>query len=202
MAVDDLGSKGQPIKPPEVISRFRNTCGAIVRDNLHGFITTNNWKKVSDTKKDVLWAKLKESFKFPEGREKFLWKDATKDFERIPSYVWANFVEQKNIDEAKALSDQNSRKAKKNAKNPHHLGVGGYAGKVPKWRKEEEERRLAGLPDVLARLDDRSRNWVLARQPKLTPQGEVRFEKPTMELIFQRLQQISQKRSQGQFKPN
>uniref|UniRef100_K3YDU7 Ubiquitin-like protease family profile domain-containing protein n=1 Tax=Setaria italica TaxID=4555 RepID=K3YDU7_SETIT len=53
----------------------------------------------------------------------------------------------------------------KAAKNPHHLGAGGYTAKMDKWRREEEERRLAGLPDLLEGLDERSRNWMLSRVP-------------------------------------
>ncbi|OEL20173.1 hypothetical protein BAE44_0018808 [Dichanthelium oligosanthes] len=71
MVVDELGSKGEPIKLLGVSARFGITCGAIVKDKLHDKITMTNWKKVPDTKKDVLFAKLKERFQFPEGQEKF-----------------------------------------------------------------------------------------------------------------------------------
>jgi hypothetical protein len=67
-------------------------------------------------------------------------------------------VEWKNSAEAKALSAQMVEKALENAKNPHHLRSGGYAPKIPKWRKEEEERKIAGLPDALEGLDKHSRN--------------------------------------------
>uniref|UniRef100_K3ZD19 DUF8039 domain-containing protein n=1 Tax=Setaria italica TaxID=4555 RepID=K3ZD19_SETIT len=75
--------------------------------------------------------------------------------------------------EAKALSEENTKKARKAAENPHHLGAGGYAAKIAKWRREEEERRIADLPDLFEGLDERSRNWVLARIPTITPDGKL-----------------------------
>uniref|UniRef100_K3YLQ7 Uncharacterized protein n=1 Tax=Setaria italica TaxID=4555 RepID=K3YLQ7_SETIT len=77
-------------------------------------------------------------------------KNARDDFE---------FKQQKNTPEAKALSEENTVKATKAAKNPHHLGVGGYAAKITKWRRDEEERKRASLPDMFAGLDERRRNW-------------------------------------------
>ena len=40
---------------------------------------------------------------------------------------------------AKALSEKMTKKAQKAAEIPHHLGAGGYDGKIPHWRREEEE---------------------------------------------------------------
>ncbi|RLM55836.1 hypothetical protein C2845_PM10G09810 [Panicum miliaceum] len=132
---DDVGHR--------VAMKSKNTLGAIVRDTLHDIITTDNWKLVPQSRKEVLWAKNG--------------KDVRVDYGRIPNDVWNEFVEQKNITEAKALSVQMVEKALENAENPHHLGSGGYAPKIPKWRKEEEHK-LAGLPDTLEGLDERSRN--------------------------------------------
>jgi hypothetical protein len=46
----------------------------------------------------------------------------------------------------------------KAAENPHRLCSGGYAAKMAKWRKEEEERRVAGLPTIFEGMDESSRN--------------------------------------------
>jgi hypothetical protein len=46
----------------------------------------------------------------------------------------------------------------KAAENPHRFGSEGYAAKMAKWRKEEEERRVAGLPTIFESMDERSRN--------------------------------------------
>uniref|UniRef100_K3ZNQ1 Uncharacterized protein n=1 Tax=Setaria italica TaxID=4555 RepID=K3ZNQ1_SETIT len=49
----------------------------------------------------------------------------------------------------------------KATQNPHDLGAGGYAAKIAKWRRKEEEQRRAGLPDMLEGLDKCSRNWIV-----------------------------------------
>jgi hypothetical protein len=120
---------------------------------------------------------------------------------RIPNDVWNEFVEQKNSAEAKALSAQMVEKALENGKNTYHLGSGGYAPKILKWRKEEEERKLASLPDALEGLDDRSRNWALARQLVVTPKG-VTFRNPTTTETYNMLQQIVELQKLGLFKPD
>nr|TKV96130.1 LOW QUALITY PROTEIN: hypothetical protein SEVIR_9G409300v2 [Setaria viridis] len=214
-----LGSKGEPILPEGIAARFRNICGAIVKDKLQTWITTSNWKNVPTTTKDVLWATLKEKFTFPEGQEdsarKFAkgllgrcfrnWrfilntdyvkkgKNVRDDFSRIPSEMWEEF---KNTPEEKALS----RNAMKATKNPYHLGAGGYATKIAKWRREEEEQRIAGLPDLFEGLDERSRHWVLARVRVCTPEGKVTFKHPTTKKIYKRLEQLTELQNKGIFK--
>jgi hypothetical protein len=79
----------------------------------------------------------------------------------IPPADWEEFVDQKKTAEAFALSVQQKEKAMKAAENPYLLGSGGYAAKMAKWRKEEEERRVASLPTIFESMDERSRNWIL-----------------------------------------
>uniref|UniRef100_K4AIJ4 Transposase Tnp1/En/Spm-like domain-containing protein n=1 Tax=Setaria italica TaxID=4555 RepID=K4AIJ4_SETIT len=183
---------------------------------------TSNWKDVPTTTKDVLWATLKEKFTFHEGQEesarKFVeghlercfrnWrstlnkehvqkgKNAREDFGRIPQEMWEEFIQQKNTPEAKAQSEQNTKKAMKAAENSHHLGAGGYAAKIAKWRREEKEWRIAGLPDLFEGLDERSRNWVLACDSK------VKFKHPTTDEIYARLEQLTERQKKGLFKPD
>uniref|UniRef100_K3ZNE8 Uncharacterized protein n=1 Tax=Setaria italica TaxID=4555 RepID=K3ZNE8_SETIT len=228
LVIEMLGSNGEPILLEGMAARFRNICGAIVRDKLQTWIMTSNWKNVSTTTKDVLWATLKEKFTFPEGQEdssrKFAegllgrcfrnWrsilnteyvkkgKNAKDDFGRIPPNMWEEFVQQKNTSEAKALSEENTRKAMKAAENPHHLGVGGYVARIIKWRREEEEWRIAGLPDLYEGLDERSRNWVLAQIPVFTPEGKVTFKHQTTMEIYERLEQLVELQKKGLFKPD
>jgi hypothetical protein len=76
--------------------------------------------------------------------------------------VWEEFKEHKNTPEAMALSEQNTEKAKKAYENSPSLGLGGYAAKLAKWRREEEERRVTGLLNLFEGLDEWSRNWCLA----------------------------------------
>jgi hypothetical protein len=66
-------------------------------------------------------------------------KDARDVYGNIPLVVWEEFVDQKKTTEAVALSVQQKENAMKAAKNPHHLGSGGYAAKMAKWRKEKKK---------------------------------------------------------------
>ena len=45
------------------------------------------------------------------------------------------FVKKKSTDEARLLSKQISKLAKKNV-HPHTMGSSGYAASIPKWEKE------------------------------------------------------------------
>jgi hypothetical protein len=120
----------------------------------------------------------------------------------IPLEVWEEFVEQKKMAKAVALSVQQKEKAMKAAENPHHLGSGGYAAKMAKWRKEEEERRVAGLPALFEGMDEHSRNWILARVPAIAPDGNVSFHKPTTEQIYQKLEGLAEMQKDGLFMPD
>jgi hypothetical protein len=64
-----LGDKGEPVEPKGIAARFRNIVDVIVRDQLASWITTTKWKTVPKAMKDVLWAKVKEKFVYPEGTE-------------------------------------------------------------------------------------------------------------------------------------
>jgi hypothetical protein len=80
----------------------------------------------------------------------------------------------------------------KAAENPHRLGSGGYGAKMAKWRKEEEESTVAGLPTIFEGMDERSRNWILARVPAIAPDGNVLFQKPSTEQIYQKLEELAE----------
>jgi hypothetical protein len=67
--IELLGDKGKPVERKGITARFRNLVGAIVRNHLAFWITTTNWKTVPKSTKDVLWAKAKEKFVYPEGTE-------------------------------------------------------------------------------------------------------------------------------------
>jgi hypothetical protein len=67
--IERLGDKGEAVEPKGIAARFRNIVGAIVKDQLGSWITTSNWKTVPKATKDVLWAKVKEKFVYPEGKK-------------------------------------------------------------------------------------------------------------------------------------
>jgi hypothetical protein len=120
---------------------------------LGSWITTSNWKTFPKATKDVLWAKVKEKFVYPEGTENASrtfaeglcgralrnWrstlntefvqkgKDVMDVYGNIPLTVWGEFVDQKKTAEAVVLSVQQKEKTRKAA---------------PKW--QNGERRVAG----------------------------------------------------------
>uniref|UniRef100_K4AKC4 DUF8039 domain-containing protein n=1 Tax=Setaria italica TaxID=4555 RepID=K4AKC4_SETIT len=180
LVIEKIGTKGEPILPKGISARFQNKCGAIVRDKLQIWIMTSNWKKVPTTTKDVLWGTLKERFTFLEGQEKF-----TKNFaEGLLGRCfrnWRSTLNKEYVQKGKNASDDFA------TENPHHLGVGGYAAKIAKWRREEQERMRAGLPDMFEGLDKRTRNWVLARISNVTPNDK----------IYKRLEQLPEVQKKG-----
>ena len=70
LVVEEVSPRGKPILPEGVWARFQNVCGAIARDQLQTWITTNDWKKVTDSIKESMWAALQACFRFPEGKPK------------------------------------------------------------------------------------------------------------------------------------
>ncbi|RCV41850.1 hypothetical protein SETIT_9G167700v2 [Setaria italica] len=190
LVIEKIGTKGEPILPKGISARFQNKCGAIVRDKLQIWIMTSNWKKVPTTTKDVLWGTLKERFTFLEGQEKF-----TKNFaEGLLGRCfrnWRSTLNKEYVQKGKNASDDFA------TENPHHLGVGGYAAKIAKWRREEQERMRAGLPDMFEGLDKRTRNWVLARISNVTPNGKVKFKHLSTDKIYKRLEQLPEVQKKG-----
>ncbi|RLM93752.1 hypothetical protein C2845_PM08G20190 [Panicum miliaceum] len=228
LVVEEVSPRGKPILPLGISARFRNVCGAVARDQLQTWITTNDWKKVPDSTKESMWAALQACFRFPEGKSKedakkfamitlgtafknfrhTLHKDYVKKglspkskFGKIPDAMWEEFKKMKNTAEAKALSQQMTEKAQKAAENPHHLGAGGYDGMIPHWRREEEERKKAGLPDPFERIEERAKYWCLARRPR-NRGGKVGFENPATAEIYERLAKIVEDRKQDRFQPD
>jgi hypothetical protein len=120
----------------------------------------------------------------------------------IPLAVWEEFVDQKKTTEAVALSVQQKEKVMKATENPHRLASGGYAAKMAKWRKEEEKRRVAGLPAIFEGMDERSRNWILARVPAIPPDGNVSFHKTSTEQIYHKLEGLAEMQKNGLFVPD
>src|SRR5437016_118788 len=90
---------------------------------------------------------------------------------------WAAFVSKKTSEAAKLLRKQRSDQAKKNV-HPHTMGSSGYAGKIPAWQKEIEDAVKAGTEVPYANLDERSKNWILARRKTSSSGGEISFSKP------------------------
>ena len=62
-----MGDKGQPLGSSEVLAKFRNALGFLVRDTLD--ITITKWKDVQEVDKTEMWGKLLIRFILPRGIE-------------------------------------------------------------------------------------------------------------------------------------
>jgi hypothetical protein len=51
-------------------------------------------------------------------------------------------------------------------------------------------------------MDERSRNWCLARVPAITPDGKVKLQKPTTEQIYEKLEALAEMQKSGLFMPD
>jgi hypothetical protein len=217
-----MSPKGQPLAPEETLPKFRNALGFLVRDNLD--ITIRHWKDVSDDVKNQIWNKLLTRFVLPRGSEelvkeytmkqlainfrnsrcemntKFAKKglDPTKKY-KISEGKWPVFLEQRSSPEFISLSEANSELSKKN-KYHHHLGTGGYKRQVSKWRQEDAEKKVAGLPMPFEKLGERTTNWIHARKPRETEAG-VSLDDPNVEEVAKNIYAMAAKQSQGSFKP-
>ena len=121
---------GEPVEPPEIAAKFRNTIGAIIRTNMVLDPTIPNWTLVPAGKKEAMWQLLSTTFALPRGTTNKVKYYATKmlgesfrlgksqlntqyvqkgrtpfaDLGDITPAQWEEFVRQKTIEEATALS--------------------------------------------------------------------------------------------------
>nr|AAQ56488.1 hypothetical protein OSJNBa0023H09.15 [Oryza sativa Japonica Group] len=98
-----------------------------------------------------------------------------KDYGRITQAQWDEFVALKTSAEEKEKSQKMAELARRN-EYPHHLGSTNYQQAVKKWAKQDEEMEKAGKPVPMKNHNPRSRNWVRARTPAFTPEGDVVFK--------------------------
>src|SRR5438105_15292735 len=119
----------------------------------------------------------------------------------ITSDDWNAFVEKKSTEAAKLLSKQRSEQAKKNM-HPHTMGSSGYAGKIPIWQKEIEDATNAGKKVPYANLDERSKNWMLARRSTSSSCAELSFNKPETAEVLKKFVEIQAQVIQGSFVPD
>src|SRR5438105_4537530 len=102
---------------------------------------------------------------------------------------WAALVSKKTTDAAKILSKHRSDQAKKNV-HPHTLGSSRYAGKIPIWQKEIDDAVSAGKEVPYANLDERSKNWNLARRTTSSSGGQISFNTPETQQVVQKITEI------------
>jgi len=61
-SVTEVSPKGEPVQPIQVVAKYQNAIGFLVRDNLD--ITIPNWKLVPKKTKKDLWKELRTRFIF------------------------------------------------------------------------------------------------------------------------------------------
>ena len=102
---------------------------------------------------------------------------------------WNAFVEKKSTEAAKLLRNQRSDQGKKNM-HPHTMGSSGYAGKIPIWQKEIEDAINASKDFPYANLDERSKNWILARRSTSSSCAELSFNKPETQEVVKKIAKV------------
>ena len=186
--ITHLHTSGAPKAPKDAAAKWRTTCGFVAREKVS--IAKESWRKVNDDERRTLLQDIHTNFTFPEDCKDRVesaalkvaakaWKDfkyklhkdyVLKDrsplskFPGISEEDWEAFKSSTETEAFKAKSEAARSSALKNA-HPHRLGSAGYAGKVDKWREEEERARLSDQPIPFAGIEcERARNWLYARR--------------------------------------
>jgi hypothetical protein len=113
------------------------------------------------------WALMRMATQFQKFKQQ-LDKDYIKK-NRTPNWIeypkikehWTSFLEyKKSEDFAKASARGKKSRGKK--EHDHHLGRGGYAFAIPKWRKMEEDLLAQGTISMVVDWPERVKNWYYA----------------------------------------
>src|SRR6266498_3362863 len=86
--------------------------------------------------------------------------------------------------------------------HPHTMGSPGYAEKIPIWHKEIEDAINAGKEISYANLDERSKNWMLARRSTSSSCAELSFNKPETQEVVKKIAEIQAQVTEGSFMPD
>ena len=65
--VNAISATGEPIEPPQIVAKFRNAIGAIIRTKLVLDPMIPNWTLVPNGKKEMTWQLLSRTFILPRG---------------------------------------------------------------------------------------------------------------------------------------
>ena len=159
--VNIVSAVGEPIGPPEVCAKFRNTIGSIIKTKMVLDPTIPDWPTVPEGRKEAMWQMLRQTFILPRGTQdrvrhyarkmlgecfrrwkselntKYVKKGRTPfvGYGKITQAQWEEFVRQKSTEESLALSKKNTELATSNV-HKVHLGPGGYQRKAGQWHRE------------------------------------------------------------------
>jgi hypothetical protein len=219
--ITELGPSGEPLQPTEVIGKYSNQCGCLVKDRVS--ILYDDWREVPKGDKEWVWNEMKKRFLYPnnadmvkaESHVYYLAGKALRNFKymlnrdylakgktpyvkynMILPEVWEEFRRKRETPEARAKSEVFTRLAKKN-EHHHHMGMIGYAGHKPTWRAEEAARREAGEEDPYDDLDERSRDFLYGRRPKKLKEGMKKFNRPKIEEAEKAIVELTMAKNSG-----
>ena len=153
--INAISLAGEPIDPPQIVPRFRNAIGAIIRTKMVLDPTIPSWPLVPEGRKEAMWQLLSRTFIVPRGTREQVkhyalkmlsetfhrWKSELNtryvkkgrtpfaDYGDITPAQWEEFVRQKTTKEALALSQKQTELAKKNI-HKVRLGQVGTKGRL------------------------------------------------------------------------
>jgi hypothetical protein len=97
MDVNAISTVGVPIDPPQVVAKFRNAIGAIIRTKMVLDPTIPNWPLVPEGRKEAMWQLLSRTFILPRGSreqvEHYALKMLGKTFHRWKSELNTRYVQ-------------------------------------------------------------------------------------------------------------
>jgi hypothetical protein len=112
----------------------------------------------------------------------FIKNNRTPNWDEYPKRKdhWKSFVEYKKSEIFAQKSAQAKNSASKKCEYNHHLGRGGYAVAIPKWREMKQDLITKGIISAVFHWPERSKNWYYAHGGRLNPDdGTLEFS-PTL----------------------
>ncbi|GJN19733.1 hypothetical protein PR202_gb07039 [Eleusine coracana subsp. coracana] len=183
---------------------------------------------VPDDIKRTMWNKLDAKFEFPKGCDmekvrqrtmtqlgisfrnmkcrlykKYHVQGKTPDFNQYPTLkpFWKAFVEYKDSEEARKISEANKANAKKNL-YPHRTGSCGYAGKVATFQEMEEKVIRMGNTPMTAKYTERSKRYLYGHGVYLTEEGNLAFKSDEVKGLVESIDKAHDESSSGTFQPS
>jgi hypothetical protein len=78
----------------------------------------------------------------------------------------------------------------------------GYASKRPKWRQQEREAEASRQSYPLQGIDERTRDFFYAREPKKVKEGMTKYNNPKIKEAEKSLLTIKAAKERGEFVPH
>jgi hypothetical protein len=132
------------------------------------------------------WTLVKMATQFENFKKKltrdFIKNNQTPNWYEYPKIKdhWKSFAEYKKSEIFAQKRAQAKNSACKKGEYNHHLGRGGYAVAIPKWRKMEQDLIAKGIISAVFQWPERSKNWYYAHAGRLNPDDDTLEFPPTL----------------------